>query len=69
MTDDRYSSIGGEVCQDCNRRYKINYHVPNELWYSVTGKKEGLLCPLCFDRIASIKGYTLSWEPRKHPCY
>lgn len=65
----RYTSIGGEICQNCNRTYKTIYRVPDEIWEEVTGQKEGLLCISCFDQLASVKGFKLLWIPRKHEVY
>ena len=61
MKDTRYSTIGGERCHNCGKIYKMWYYISDELWEKVTGQKEGLLCPPCFDALASINGYSLNW--------
>lgn len=69
MSDKRYTSVGGEICQNCNRMYKTIYRAPDEIWEYATGRKEGLLCIECFDSLASLKGYKLLWKPELHNVY
>src|SRR5579872_7127106 len=48
---------GGEVCQDCGRRYPLWHADYDEnLWERVIGHGGGLLCPGCFDRRAREAG-------------
>ena len=60
--DTRYNTAGGEICQNCNRRYKLCWKAPDEIWKRVAGKKDGLLCVSCFDAIAAANGVALCWE-------
>lgn len=71
MKDGRYYSVGGETCENCNRTYKTIYRAPDKLWESVTGNKDGsgLLCIVCFDKLASLNGYKLLWKPEIHEVY
>jgi hypothetical protein len=67
--DTRYSTIGGETCQNCGRKYKLCWKAPDHIWMSVTGSDSGLLCIPCFDELAAAKGISLSWECALHPIY
>jgi len=52
-----------ERCRNCGKLYLTVWRAPDRLWELVTGKKEtGLLCPICFDRLARQKGIELYWE-------
>jgi len=69
MSDTRHTTIGGEICQNCNRRYQVCWHASDKLWKQVTGQNEGILCPDCFDRIAGAKGISIAFEVIQHPVY
>ncbi len=53
---------GGEVCQDCGRRYPL-WHADWDanLWERVIGHGGGLLCPSCFDRRAAEAGVSVEF--------
>jgi hypothetical protein len=53
---------GGEVCQDCGRRYPL-WHADRDtrLWERVIGHGGGLLCPSCFDRRATEAGVSVEF--------
>lgn len=57
---------GGEVCQDCGRRYPL-WHADYDanLWERVRerviGHGGGLLCPSCFDRRATEAGISVEF--------
>ena len=53
--DVRYKTVGGELCQNCGKRFKIVWHIfCDEIWKKITGKEEGgILCPECFDSLAA----------------
>ena len=59
--DVRYSTVGGETCQNCGRKYKVCWEAPDELWQKLVGKEEGSLCISCFDAIAAANRIALSW--------
>lgn len=62
MADERYRDPGGETCLNCNSRYQLWWGAPDDIWMAVVGKKEGHLCPTCFDRLAWANGYSLEWK-------
>lgn len=61
MSDIRYSTIEGEICQNCGKKFKIVWEVSDSVWKSITNQEEGILCPECFDSLAAFKGITLQW--------
>ncbi len=67
--DTRYSTVGGEICQNCGRRYKLCWKAPDDIWRKVVGVEHGLLCVSCFDSIAAANGMALCWECGEHPIY
>ena len=67
--DKRYAHVGGEICQNCNKRTKLCWKAPDDIWQKVTGYKEGILCIPCFDAIAEANGISLAWECKLHPVY
>ena len=53
---------GGEVCQDCGRRYPLWHADYDEnLWERVIGHGGGLLCPSCFARRAAEAGISVEF--------
>ena len=63
----RYTCII-EFCHNCGRKQPLVWWCPdNKLWCEITGEKEidgecaGVLCPKCFDKIASQKGISIEW--------
>lgn len=48
----------GQTCKVCSRRDKFNFHVPDEIWFSIVPEKyNGLVvCLTCFDDFADKKG-------------
>lgn len=69
MADTRYSTIGGETCQNCGKRYKLCWKAPDHIWKEVVKKKDGLLCVPCFDALAAANGIALEWECGYHAIY
>ena len=65
--DTRQNTAGGETCQNCNRRYKLCWKAPDEIWGKVTGSENGLLCIPCFDALAAANGIALCWDCGLHP--
>jgi hypothetical protein len=60
--DTRYSTPGGERCQNCGRISKVVWKAPDDLWLKVIGSGSGLLCVSCFDAICAAHGITLIWK-------
>jgi hypothetical protein len=52
----------GERCEVCNLRSPFAWVSPDDLWEQVTGRKDGKLCPYCFNRTALEKGVRLYWR-------
>jgi len=61
MSDTRYSTVGGEVCRECGRRFKMVWSAPDDVWERVVGDEDGSLCPDCFDRLAAFKNVPIRW--------
>lgn len=60
--DEEEKNSVGTLCQECNRRYKIDLIVPDELWEKIkpSNKPEGagLLCGSCImKRLELISGF------------
>lgn len=52
-----------EFCHRCGIRQPLVWWCDsNELWEEVTGKKNSIYCPKCFDILAEQKGITLQWH-------
>ena len=52
-----------EFCAKCGIRQPIVWRASNDLWFVVTGKAEGVLCPKCFTDRARALHLLLEWEP------
>ena len=57
----------GELCFLCRERYLIVWQAPDRLWKEITGFNYGggLLCPLCFDKLARKRKVQLYWSCRE----
>jgi hypothetical protein len=53
---------GGNICQACGRRFKMDLMVPGEIWEKITPsatKHGGLLCPTCIvERVENLFGFS-----------
>lgn len=52
-TDDAHPE---RTCQKCHGP-NVVWFVPNELWNRVVGSPDGILCPVCFVKLAEEKGH------------
>ncbi len=59
------------TCQDCGNKYKVDFSIPDELWYRITPsvhKDSGLLCGQCIvKRIESLGNYDIYYITRNDP--
>ena len=51
-----------EFCHRCGIRQPLIWWCEdNKLWEEVTGSKNGIYCPKCFDCLATKKGIAIRW--------
>lgn len=63
MPDMIEGTWGYEVCKDCGRPNIVSFRVSNAMWARVTGGQATVLCPYCFDRMATEKGIDWTADP------
>ena len=49
------------VCDRCDHNYDATWYAPHHIWKRVRGDKEGMLCILCFNDLATEAGMSLRW--------
>lgn len=47
-------------CERCKRPNLLSWYADNDVWNSVVGSPNGVLCPICFAEIAETKGIGLT---------
>ena len=52
-----------EYCDRCGVRQPLVWYGDDGLWFAVTRKGGGVLCPRCFDEDALRRGILLRWWP------
>lgn len=50
-----------DFCERC-RRENIVWCAPSELWNKVVGSPNGILCPVCFAKLAEAGGLIAVWR-------
>lgn len=50
-----------EFCQVCGREQPLVWSAPDALWLELSADKWEVLCPECFDRLASKRRLRLRW--------
>lgn len=53
-----------EFCHSCGVKQPVIWSVRDELWQTVTGSRNGVLCPTCFDKKAWEHGLMLRWTAK-----
>jgi len=56
----------GCLCQDCGRRYRVDFNVPNDVWARIA-QPPNLLCGICIaERIEGLGEFN-SYDLRETP--
>jgi hypothetical protein len=55
-----------EKCQQCDRQ-NVVWSAPNDLWNSVMGSPNGIVCPTCFIVMAAAAGIDRVWRVEPQP--
>ena len=51
-----------EFCEDCGRKQSLVWHANDELWLKLMKKRNGVVCPECFNKRASNNGMVVIWN-------
>lgn len=53
-----------DYCQQCGGK-NVTWNAPNDLWNTIMGKPDGIICPSCFEKRAEEKGISIIFNAKK----
>ena len=58
-----------EICKGCNRENPLGFQVPDQVWAQAVPEhlRELVLCIVCFDELATLRGVDWSAEVSFYP--
>ena len=51
-----------EFCHTCGRKQPLVWASSDDLWEELTSGPNGILCPECFDKLATSKKVFIYWK-------